>query len=330
MSTDIDSLFDSVPWEPFSFNGSQPLGYHKHHVPYMSNSNALQNLELWVISKDAPPPDPSSLRGVWIVYIHGGAWYDPQVTSASFAATVENLTMSHGGDLSKVAGIASLNYSLSSHPEHEKLPSWLRMSPQARDSSWTAKHPDHITDVLRGLAFLQKIFHFGSNFILVGHSCGAALAFQVLMDASRWDLKEAEGLEFVRPKTVIGLNGLYDFPSLVRDPGHKHAWLKDDYRTFIRGAFGDAEEVWRRTSPALVQSWSTEWNTVEGRKTILVQSQEDSLVPYGQLEALIEALQRSKSTDLQICEIMASGDHNDLWLQGKRLAEILSKVICSI
>ena len=324
--------------------------YHKSSVPYTSNPNALQNFSLWIPApagskpEDTPSPTtlPSSEKGTWIIYIHGGAWRDPLVTASSFTSTVTSLATDHSSILttsspssnnSTVAGIASINYSLT-----PKTP-----VDAENDDSRRAQHPDHILDVLTALQFLQAKAGFGENYVLLGHSCGATLALQVAMGGfKKWKTSDSSdsGLEKVvqKPVAIVGLNGLYDMPTLIHSPGEKHQHLQALYEDFTRRAFGNEESVWKNISPVFVEDWRQgEW-VLEGKKArqvFLVQSKEDSLVPYWQLDAMRESFLRSGSGTsgsdvLEIKELEAVGDHNDLWKEGTRLAQIVVEVVQSL
>lgn len=325
MATD---LWTSVPWEAKTEGDVSVL--HKHNVPYVSNSNSLQNLNVWIPTvgdKSQEIPDPSTLpapKGLWVIYVHGGAWRDPLVTSSSFAPTIQELVAKHSTIFPKVAGFASINYTLSPLPTDaaaSKEPGYIF------EPSRTGKHPDHIVDVLTGISFLQSRAGFGSDYVLLGHSCGATLAFQVAMSHSKWGPR-ATALHAPKPKAIVGLNGLYDMPSVIADPGDKHAVLKPVYESFTRLAFGDDEKVWNEISPISVSDWKTEWK--EGTKAIFVQSHEDSLVPYQQTETMRNMLSKSKAEALVITELNATGDHNELWDKGDRLAEIVVEVVNSL
>jgi acetyl esterase/lipase len=319
------NTWDSVPWSVSSHESSTLL--HKHRVPYTTNANALQNLDIWIPAPDnttQTPPDPKLLptsQGLWVIYIHGGAWRDPLVTSSSFDATVSNLATSHPDTLKHISGIASINYSLSPRTTDKNDPSY------SDDSSRQAKHPGHIVDVLTALSYLQHKAKFSNNYILLGHSCGATLAFQVAMSHAKWG-SSATALKTEKPVAVVGLNGLYDMPTLIREPGEKHAHLGSLYETFTRLAFGDDEKVWSEISPISVEDWASEW--VEGKKIFLVQSKEDSLVPYRQTADMKEALESSKASGCASSELEAGGDHNDLWKEGGRLAEIIAEVVTTL
>jgi kynurenine formamidase len=353
--------WESIPWELqtyLSTSGTTSL-YHKASVPYTSNPNALQNLSIWL---PAPPnanaaeiPSSSTLpcskAGVWVIYIHGGAWRDPLVTASSFSSTVTSLATNHTGVFTttssssksgntEIAAIASINYSLTPKTSADA----------EEDTSRRAKHPDHILDVLTALAFLQAKGGFGKHYVLLGHSCGATLALQVAMGGrKRWishspshssfssssSNHPIEKEEVTKPVAIVGLNGLYDMPGLIHAPGEKHLPLQALYEDFMRRAFGDDEAVWKDVTPAHVEDWGKGAWMVEAegetRKVVLVQSKQDSLVPYWQLEVMRNGFFRSSmSAILDVRELEAGGDHNDLWKEGGRLAEIVVDVVQSL
>lgn len=313
--------WSSVPWEDYDSKA-----VHKHHVPYKADANARQNLDVWIPRAesltDIPLPSSSlDKKGLWVIYIHGGAWRDPRVTSASFEPTVKHLLSKMNTFADKLGGIASINYSLS------PIDTPSKDAAEANDLSRQTMHPAHIVDVLTGIKLLQDKAGFGSNYILAGHSCGATLAFQVAMEHSRWG-QEAARLGVAKPKCIIGLNGLYDMTTLIREPDATHARLKVEYERFTRQAFGGDEKVWHAICPISVRDWATEWS--EGVRVILVQSKEDSLVPYSQLDGFRTSLLGSKAVKLEVKEMNANGDHNNLWEAGDRLAEVVQEAVDSL
>jgi hypothetical protein len=81
-------------------------------------------------------------------------------------------------------------------------------------------------------------------------------------------------------------------------------------------------------SPISVNDWKSEWK--EASKVVLVQSKEDSLVPYWQLVDMQKKILESKAEAVEVKELEAPGDHNELWQKGDRLAEIVVEVIKSL
>lgn len=228
-----------------------------------------------------------------IRYIHGGAWRDPLITSHSFihflkclySSDVNPDTTNPSPTLSSIAqkhiaGLASVSYRLSPHPSHPQNPS-TTPSHELRH----AKHPDHIEDVITAIHALQEKYRFGHRYVIVGHSCGATLGFQVAMcatnpwknpseeddeddDADMTDPKpiatdtasltrserDPRPAKVFQPKAIVGVEGIYDIPLLVSDYAEVPA-----YREFIEGAFGPErpenddskrQSAWQAASPA--------------------------------------------------------------------------------
>lgn len=318
------NLWSARTWTPLEAKGhGKKLGWMKSKVQYDEGGTYLQTLDAWVPpilgDEDTAPsvPIPSG-TGIWIVYIHGGAWRDPLVDSSSFQNTAVNILkyMSNYA-ISNIAGFISLNYRLSPHPNHPTHPA-PPIDGSPIDETRTAKHPQHIHDILTALSFLQDS-GVAKEYILAGHSCGATLAFQAAMDSKRWGYA---GSFFRKPIMLVGLDGLYDVPAFIADPPASHVALVPVYEDFTIGAFGSVDEskpVW----PVIVDDWAGEWP--EGQKfgAVLVQSHDDKLVPYSQLELM----QKKLRGQMPVVEMEGLYDHNELWSKGTILAEILMKAV---
>lgn len=254
-------------------------------------------------------------------YIHGGAWRDPVVTSASFDAT-ESILREKG---LPIAGFASISYRLSAHPNHPQDPS----ATDPKDFQ-EAKHPEHITDVEAALAFLQSTYKFGTRYILVGHSCGATLAFQAVMGTVSGHREQATLT--AQPTAIVGVAGIYDLRRL-RDT---HVDISA-YQEFIEGAFGADETLWDGVSPARVAgSRGVEGGWKSGRLAVLAWSKDDGLVDGSQVEVMKEALGNWEKTEAQIPAqedstpdrrlrvLSISGIHDEAWENGDQLARAVT------
>ncbi|EKJ76520.1 hypothetical protein FPSE_03280 [Fusarium pseudograminearum CS3096] len=308
-------LWSSIPWVDSS------AGWHKHQAPYTANATYLHTLDVWVPkatgSHSLPAPDfVSRDPGIWVIYIHGGAWRDPLVDSSSFEATALKLLSDKEAHIS---GIASINYPLSSHPNHPTHPAPPRDSSQPVDIARTAKHPDHIIAVLAAIAYLQNELGVAHDYVLSGHSCGATLTFQTVMNPDRWGVAP----KVKKPKVIAPLNGLYDLATFINNPPESHEKLQPLYVEFTKNAFGDDETVWRDICPTIVSDWSEEWP--EGKAVVFAQSKNDSLVPYSQTELMKEHLR--KNSKLEVIEMVASGDHNDLWKHADEIVVIIKRAV---
>ncbi|KAK0353619.1 hypothetical protein LTS16_017590 [Friedmanniomyces endolithicus] len=270
------------------------------HVAY-SDESSLNTLDICI-----PHPPTEDRKQVWIIFIHGGAWLDPEIDSSSFKKTQDIILASHQSD--NIAGLASINYRLSPNPSHPRDPS------NPSDPARNARHPDHINDVLAAILYLQETHHFEDRYILVGHSCGATLAFQVAMKrywGSQYESTFALELNVVPPMAVLGVEGLYDLVALV-----KHHSGESEYRDFVSNAFGSDERVWAAVSPTSV---------------VLAHSREDELVEWEQVELMERALraqgwgEASDGRSLKLIELR--GKHDQVWEEGKELARAIEATL---
>ena len=239
-------------------------------------------------------------------YVHGGAWRDPQVTSKAILPTLKYLDPFKLG----IAGIVSINYRLSPYPSHPTDPSKLD------DETRNIQHPIHIEDILTGLEKILSIHNFGSNYILIGHSCGATLAFQTLM--SKWESRSQGNSHISPPSAVIGLEGIYDTKLLLETHTHPA------YREFIEAAFGTEEAQWKDASPTSGK-YSTTWK--EGRIVVLAHSSDDELVDWNQTERMSDVLWKEKRKERRDVVIKLKGKHDEIWQDGREVARAIEVAI---
>ncbi|TKA71721.1 hypothetical protein B0A49_05727 [Cryomyces minteri] len=277
-----------------------------------SEDSSLNTLDICLLR-------PSSEDTVWIIFIHGGAYRDPLISKASFLPTQSLLLSSKAPFTSHIAGLASPNYRLSPYPSHSTHPS------APSDTARNAKHPDHISDVLRAIAHLQRRFRFGERYILVGHSCGATMALQVAMSRDWGSGLPASSSRSITnttpshptavpPLGIVGLEVIYSIPLML----HNHA-STPAYRDFILNAFGPDIAIPTATSTTVSTSINTDADTYtdvpfpspspatlyqdvsptsahfttswpKGRVVVLAHSKDDELVEWGQVEAMKKVL----------------------------------------
>ncbi|KAK3700460.1 hypothetical protein LTR37_015964 [Vermiconidia calcicola] len=241
----------------------------------------------------------------WIIFIHGGAWRDPAISASSFRKSQGKLLASHVAD--SISGYASINYRLSPYPSHPTDPS--NPSDPARNST----HPDHINDVLAAILHLQEIYHFEDRYILVGHSCGATLALQVAMKrywGSQYESTFALELNIVPPMAIVGLEGIYDIPALV-----KYHEDQPVYRDFIVNAFGASG--WDAASPTNAD-YDDSWP--DGKLVVLAHSPNDTLIEAEQAELQRKALEPQGWKDAgerRIKMFELEGEHDEVWETGE-------------
>ncbi|KAE8394355.1 Alpha/Beta hydrolase protein [Aspergillus alliaceus] len=259
----------------------------------------------------------TSHKGYWIILIHGGAWRDPDITSLNFANPAESLLASsptYAHTQRHIAAFASISYRLSPTPNNPQNP--LSTNPREYRGS---KHPDHINDVQSALAFLQREYGFGEQYILVGHSCGGTLAFQSVM--GRFSAGVSHG-----PVAVLSLSGIYDL-KLLRDTFKGISVYQD----IGEGAFGADEAIWDAVSPAVVLGKDgVEGGWGSGRLAVLAYSSEDSLVDAKQWEVMRTALldrwvkEQSPAQKRSVEMLSLKGQHDECWETGEELARAIA------
>ncbi|KAI1283633.1 alpha/beta-hydrolase [Xylaria sp. FL0933] len=302
------------------------LKYTLHHY---GSQNQLQKLGVWEV-------DATDKGKYWIVYVHGGAWRDPRVTHETFVPSIDwvlRAAADDGGDNSRwcgadaIAGFASIDYRLSPHPQFPQDPATT-----PADQFRGARHPDHLDDVRSALVFLQRTYGFGANYVLVGHSAGGALAFQLLATSSPSGsgssiaaAAAAEPPDPILPAAIIGFEGLYDFTAVDRRYGGAYA-------PFFRGAFGDDPASWDAAAPIkfsgnYVETWPG------GKLVLLGWSPDDTLVDEPEaddmarrlrdLDGFVDERQAGAGEKRLLLLKDLRGDHDEIWRSGEHVARMV-------
>lgn len=120
-----------------------------------------------------------------LIFIHGGAWRDPNNTYDDFEELVDMLPRN--------ANYFSLNY---------------RLSPNS-------KHPDHVEDVLNGLKFLETHYNVKCA-LLFGHSVGATLILQLLTYKALLPESMISPLG-IQLSNLYFLDGIFDIVELLEE-----------------------------------------------------------------------------------------------------------------
>ncbi|PKS05245.1 hypothetical protein jhhlp_008616 [Lomentospora prolificans] len=271
-----------------------------------AREHELQRVATWEFP--ASMPDPSAR---WIIFIHGGAWRDPSNTYRDFVPTIEAILSSQSVPQSSIRGFASIDYRLSTHPSHPQDPA------TPADRLRCAKHPDHIRDVCLALRYLQAKYNVRDKYILIGHSVGATLAFQLLMggQATGHGSSELTGTDSLPlPAAIVGVAGIYEF----YDFAHRHG---GPYITMVEGALGADHSKWNAAAP-LKASYVDRWPG--DRRTLLSYSVEDSLVD-GDPETTAMA-DRLRSDGIHTDITLIQGEHDFAWQDGKQIAALVAQI----
>ena len=294
-----------------------------------AHEHSLQTLDICI----PRPLDSITDRSdkVWLVFIHGGAWCDPKQTSAELEPTLKLLLPSpynertkprsqedegaelHTGILGHIVGFASINYGLSPKP-----------GDTSDDPARQKRHPEHLQDVVKALDWLRREYDVGAykrksgwKYVVMGHSCGATILFQLAMGLISEGGDSGFGTEIKNPVALVGLEGLYDLPLLVRN--HERVPY---YRAFVGSAFGDNEEFWREVSPVNGVGRYV-WEGV--RAIVLGMSSEDELVEWEQVQVMKNKLQVfNQGDERQFRLVELGGGHDACWSQGVGIIKTLS------
>lgn len=214
-------------------------------------------------------------------------------------------------DQSKICGFASIDYNLSPHPELYQDPAEV---PTHKYRG--ARHPDHILDIRTALKFLQPQIQLSDGYVLIGHSAGATLAYQAVMDQAALG-NERESFEILLPEAVLGISGIYDLVGLNSRLSNGPAGLD-----FIRGAFGSDEDEWIRASPARSnESLGNSW----AGYSLLAYSPDDGLVDSPELEAMAKKLEADGLPFDIVTDL--TGVHDLVWQQGSQMVHLVSQVL---
>lgn len=264
----------------------------------------LHTIDVWHRSEK-----PSSKESRWVVFIHGGAWRDPDITALDFVPTIEVLKASPIID--SIAGFASINYRLSSYPNHPTNPS----SPD--DPSRNAVHKDHVRDVERALQHLLRYYladgEYHSEYLLVGHSAGATMAFQILAES------DYPHPMVPTPTAILGVEGIYDLEELVKSFERIPV-----YREFIANAFEDDTILWKRASPT--SKWKPAlWEAASA--LIIAHSDDDELVDQKQADLMLECVRQDPKTRDKAHFLKAHGGHDEIVTKGYELARLIEEAL---
>ncbi|KAF5097628.1 hypothetical protein DV451_003765 [Geotrichum candidum] len=151
----------------------------------------------------------------WLVFIHGGAWRDPNNTHHDGDYILTSL-LSQPKFASKYRG-ASIDYTLSNEKQH----------------------PSFVLDTLAALRKLDDVYGLGDEYILIGHSAGVHIALQTFI----YGRQDARNRELVRKcSKVFGIEGIYILDLLTAE--------NEGYRGFTEEAFGrNTNQAWDEASP---------------------------------------------------------------------------------
>ncbi len=167
--------------------------------------------------------------------------------------------------------------------------------------------------------FLSQRFDLGDKYILIGHSAGATLAFQLLMTNAPWQLQS--GVPLPKPAAIIGISGIYDLVNLNRR-------YDGNYAGFISNAFGKDEDVWTSASPAQYQDSFAQPLLPRDTPLWLAISPEDGLLDLAETAAMADRLRADGFQPTVVDDLQ--GEHDFVWQDGAQVATLVRRVLAEL
>lgn len=219
-------------------------------IPYSSTPSHARSLDLYL-------PDVKAGQVPLLVFVHGGAWVSGDRRDYADLGRA----FARGG-----VAVAIPNYRLAAGPGSVRHPAFS----------------DDIVEALSWLAAHAKTYRFGAV-VLAGHSAGAHIAATIA-------LSPAYAKAMASVVAVVGLEGIYDLPELVRVwPAYLEA--------FVAKAFGRDPAAWAKASPSeQVRRTRAAWMIVHSVNDELVDDAQ-SVVFAGRLSGAGNRLEAAPALD---------------------------------
>lgn len=154
---------------------------------------------------------------------------------------------------------------------------------------------------------------------------------------------DAEDTRVPGPEALLLLEGIYNFPLLLRNhmppvcPEH----IARIYEEFIAGAFGEDRSVYQGVSPVAGKYDGRQWP--EGKLMVVCHSYEDELVERAQRDVLCVALDREgwsivmeegdeedevRAEGRRVLNVRdLKGGHDWIWEDGEQIAKLIGEIV---
>ena len=153
------------------------------------------------------------------------------------------------------------------------------------------------------------------DYLLVGHSAGATLAFQLLMEPTiPAPPSPSSGPDVTTPlpAAILGVSGIYDLVGIDE--------RNEGYSGFLASAFGSDKKAWADISPArFTHGFNKQWPN--GKLSVLAWSPEDTLIDEPEIDSMVSVLSADKVAVLPVKDL--TGDHDYIWEDGSQLARLI-------
>ncbi|CAK9436774.1 uncharacterized protein LODBEIA_P12960 [Lodderomyces beijingensis] len=218
---------------------------------YSYGLHQLQKVKVW---------NHAAKPGEVYVYIHGGAWRDPNNTFNEIEPVAR---------MNRNRTFIGINY---------------RLSPEV-------KHPSHVKDIYEALKFIHQEFD-GPQMHGFGYSVGATMILQLVQFSSVLNNEPEVGLYF---KSIKLLDGIYDVKSLLQEYPSYASFVVEAYSSLESAKDSISLQISKGTKEQLFRDRIIDSNT----KIYVCQSLEDDLLSMNQTVLLMDFF-KSLDTEVEL------------------------------
>lgn len=161
----------------------------------------------------------------------------------------------------------------------------------------------------RALEYLEDKHNIARRYLLVGHSAGATLAFE---------LHSSSSAKVPAPLGVLGVAGIYHFEAFLE----AHSQIPA-YQEFMDNAFPN-RAFWEKAAPYTNRERGLAvWE--DTKAVIIAQSKDDELIEGEQAAFMLERARLTPHTRKKAHFLPATGKHDEIWESGTILADLIAK-----
>lgn len=313
--------------------------------PNSHTINPLQTVTLYKHSSAESYPTS------WFIFIHGGAWRDPNNSSKDGEPLIAALLNRFPDQLAA----ASINYRLAKPLVKKTISSSSNAAIETDNDEGVftkdkdaVMHPDFTKDVLAALLEINDKCVI-NQFVVAGHSAGAFIAAQLFIKPSSlfsWapkeslditttsssspngtfksasdlaDLDISAAVVMSRCCAIFAIAGIYALPLLT---------IEDkSYASFIEEAFGKDQHQWESHHVApYITTKTTLFQTTPRLQLVVIYSPEDELLNEKFQAKEGVHIYRRILDEYRVFEEVTDGKHEDTY-KSKKTAEIIEKYL---
>lgn len=229
-----------------------------------------------------------------VVFIHGGAWRDPNNTCEDFDKIVEY--WDGFNETQKSIKVYSIDYRLSQENG--------------------GPFPGSLHDVLKALNEIKKTFGTNNDdIIMIGHSVGCTFMTQILeykdILKKLGQEKEASSYDIPTIRKVVFMDGIYNIKEMLNEYPAYDFFVKEEFETVENGI--------KFCNSVGTSSFPERYNDIE--QIIILHSNQDELLSLKQPKKFIEWLENN---NINVDKVIYGdfGEHNNVY-QCEKVASLV-------